>query len=730
MTYRTPAFRLALLGNPNVGKTSIFNILTGSRQTVGNWPGVTVEHKSGHYTHHGKEIEVIDLPGIYSLTAATPDEKVTRDYLLEQRPDLVINVVDAANPERNLYLTVQLLEMQVPVLVVLTMLDIAQQNGIGIELEHLKNHLGCRVVPMQLYHRANAEILKDEISFALEEKSLPAFTVFYDEVVELALLKVRYAVDAAKFPQIPDEEWLAVKLLEQDEDYLKQLSETEKAQLQIITKAVEKHRGQDIRNVIADDRYSVVRGLVKDVVKRKTKWRKTWSDRVDEVVLSGVFGLPIFFFVMFLVFSLTIKASQPLVSIISAALDWLLVKQGGVLLTKLALPLWLTDFAINGIGSGIVTIATFIPPIFFIFISLGWLEDSGYMARAAFVADKFMRKIGLPGKAFIPLLVGFGCTVPAIMATRTLENKRDRIMTSLLTPFMSCGAKLPVYTYLAMIFFPQSANLVVFGLYMAGIILVMLTGLMLKQTLFKSQPADFIMELPAYHLPTLNGIMMHAWHRLKDFVLRAGKTILAVIAVMYILQMIYVRVPCPVVPNAKDKISVLEYAGKKITPIFASMGIEDDNWHVGVALISGLFAKEAIVGSLQTTYSGSRNPHQEHMNGNFSLIEQKEVPVDEIIRNHFQDEDSVLALLLFILLYSPCAAALTMLWKEHGKGWMLFAFGFLTLQAWQAATLFYAVVTWLRHPLWSLGMLCILAFLWIWEHLIMDWIAKRNARTV
>jgi ferrous iron transport protein B len=707
---------VALIGNPNVGKTTVFNILTGARQTVGNWPGVTVEHKEGSFRHAGKEIAVIDLPGIYSLTAITPDEKVARDYILNQKPDLLINIVDASNLERNLYLTLQLLEMRVPVLVVLTMLDIARKNEIDIEIGHLENHLGCAVIPMQLYQKETEPRLKDSVAESLAKPCVPDFTLNYDEVVEAALEKLRAGIELNRFEGVPDERWLAVKLLEQDAAFINKLTETERKLLEHEKNAVEKHRRQEIRNVIADDRYGVIRGLCLDVIKRQPGWQKTLSDKVDSLVLNSWLGLPVFFLVMFLVFSLTVKASQPLITLINHGLGWLFIKQFGLLLNSLALPAWLGSFLSQGIGGGLVTIASFIPPIFFIFISLAWLEDSGYMARAAFVADKFMRRIGLPGKAFIPLLVGFGCTVPAIMATRTLENRRDRIMTSLLTPFMSCGAKLPVYTFLALIFFPGYANLVVFGLYMAGIILALLTGFLLKKTLFKTQPADFIMELPTYHLPTLNGIGMHAWHRLKDFVLRAGKTIMLVIIAVHILHVI--TVPAKDVPLFEqhpnvERVSVMEIAGKAITPIFKPMGINAGNWHASVALLSGLLAKEAIVGSLQSLY--------DVQNG---------AELSGVIKEHFRSGAAGFAYLLFILLYSPCAAALTMLWKEHGAVWMGFAFGFLTLQAWLIATLFYQVSRVRINPLGTLFWLLIILVAYILQYVFLSMKGRRYATPV
>jgi len=707
---------IALIGNPNVGKTTVFNILTGSHQTVGNWPGVTVEHKEGSYSHNGIDISVIDLPGLYSLTTSGLDEKVTRNYILHSKPDLLINIVDASNLERNLYLTIQLIEMKVPVLVVLTMLDVAEQNKISIDLEHMQRHLGCAIVPMQLFQKNMETLLKDEVVSALEHSCKPTLQISYDDVVETGLLKLMAILDYQKFGHLPDERWVALKLMEQDEEYLALLNIYERDKLSQICKAIEKHRAQSIRNVIADDRYAVIHGLSQDVVKRKSQWRETISDRVDTFALSGIWGLPIFFFVMFLVFSLTIKASQPIVGLINTGLGWLFVKQFGLLLNMLSSPVWLSDFLSNGLGGGIVTIASFIPPILFIFMSLAWLEDSGYMSRAAFVADKFMRRIGLPGKAFIPLLVGFGCTVPAIMATRTLDNKRDRIMASLLASFMSCGAKLPVYTFLCMIFFTKNANLVVFGLYMTGIALAMLTGLLLKKTLFKTQPLDFVMELPAYHLPTFNGVMMHSWHRLKDFILRAGKTILAVIVLMYVLQMITVSVRENTYLNKTEEIkqvSILELTGKAITPVFQPMGITSNNWHASVALLSGLFAKEAIVGSLQSLYVKRHNEK-----------------LTTTIRRHFTSTSAGFAYLLFILLYSPCAAALTMLWKEHGKGWMAFAFGFLTLEAWLIATLFYQLSQISITPVTSLMWLSIIIGIVIAQYFGLRLSGKRYERNV
>jgi ferrous iron transport protein B len=682
---------IALAGNPNVGKTTLFNALTGAHQTVGNWPGVTVERKEGFYIHNGKRYEVIDLPGIYSLAAGSPDELVTRNYLLQKKPDLVIDIVDASNLERNLYLTVQLMELQVPLLIVFSMVDIAEQNGIVLDFAHLREHLNCpiqplvlsrRFDPVQLFHNIEGCLLRPQISLGIR----------YDEVVEKHLENLKNLLDKhfedEQWPKAWEgfpRDWLTLKLLERDPRIHADLPASLHEVVDREIRAVEKHRNQSSAAALADDRYGFIRGLAKDVTRRHAISTATYSDRIDRVVLSRWFGLPIFFAIMYLVFMLAVRASAPLIEWIGSGLEWLLVGQWGSLLRSWNLPEWLAFLLSDALGGGMASIATFIPPIFFIFLSLSILEDSGYMARGAFIADKFMRRIGLPGKAFIPLLVGFGCTVPAIMATRTLESRRDRIFASLLTPFMSCGAKLPVYTFLALLFFPAQADIAIFGLYLFGVAMGLGFGLALKKTIFKSQPGNFVMELPPYHLPTINAIGMHTWHRLKDFVIRAGKTILLVTMVVTILQ----TITLPLGPD-KAQASILELGGKLITPLLGPMGVSSDNWEASVALISGLFAKEAIVGTLQSLF-----------------------PVAADIPGSFGGTASGIAFLIFVLLYSPCAASLALLFKEHGWRWMLFVFGYLTLLAWIVATVAYQLLAFNSRSWFWLGFcaLLVLAFL-------------------
>ncbi len=680
---------IALAGNPNVGKTTLFNALTGSHQTVGNWPGVTVERKEGFFIRNGRRYEVIDLPGIYSLTAGSPDELVARNFLVQKKPNLVINIVDASNLERNLYLTLQLMELKVPFLIVFSMLDIAAQNGVEIDFEHLKSHLNCPIQPLTLSRRFDPAELFQDIDACLAKAPVPV-SPRYDEVVEKHLDNLgNFLLRQSDEPAWPDAwrklplDWIALKLLERDPWFHAELPQNWFDLVDREIRALEKHRNQASATALADDRYGFIRGLVKDVVRHKTKPGATFSDKLDSIVLSSVWGLPVFFAVMYLVFLLAVRASAPLIGWIGDGLNWLLVDQFDALLQGWSFPGWLSYLLANAIGGGIATIATFITPIFFIFLCLSLLEDSGYMARAAFIADKFMRRVGLPGKAFIPLLVGFGCTVPAIMATRTLESRRDRIFASLLTPFMSCGAKLPVYTYLAMLFFPRRADLAIFGLYFFGVLMGMLFALALKKTLFKTQPGNFVMELPAYHLPALNAIGMHTWHRLKDFILRAGRTILLVTVTVTILQGLSF-------PVNGVHTNILELGGKMITPLFRPMGMAAGNWKASVALISGLFAKEAIVGTLQGLY-----------------------PVAADIPGSFGGTASGIAYLIFILLYSPCAASLAALHKEHGWHWSLFTFGYLTLLAWIVATVAYQLLAFNSLSWLWLGLcaLLIVAFL-------------------
>ncbi len=724
---------IALAGNPNCGKTTLFNALTGSTQRVGNWPGVTVERIEGEYKHKDHKIEVIDLPGIYSFSAYSLDEKIAREYILMDKPDLVVNIVDGTNLERNLYLTTQLLEMKIPVVVALNMMDIAKQRKIHIEVEHLETHLGCPVIPMVANRKKGLEELKNTINIAAEKHEISKTRVLYDSVIEEALIRIVEKASPFAEKNNVDSRWLAIKLLESDELAIKITNNELEDLISLESAKIEKHVGDEIDIIVADGRYGFIHGLSRDVVHRHDQIRKTVSDNIDKVVLNRFLGIPIFFGVMYLMFMLTINVGAPFIDFFDIFMGTIFVDGLGNLLGSFNLPNWLVTLFSAGIGGGIQTVATFIPPIFFMFLSLSILEDSGYMSRAAFVMDRFMRFIGLPGKAFIPMLVGFGCNVPAIMATRTLENNRDRILTILINPFMSCGARLPVYILFASVFFPRNGGLVVFTIYSIGIILAIISGLIFKKTILKGETSTFVMELPPYHIPTINGIMLHTWQRLKTFLLRAGKVIIIVVIVLSFLNSIGTDGSFG---NEDSEHSILSSIGKSITPIFKPMGISSNNWPATVGLFTGIFAKEAVVGTLDALYSQLDETREAEEEFDFwgGIIEsfqaipegfkgfeetaadpmglsvetsdmevvEEELEVDaqtfSEMSSRFGGKNNAFAYLLFILIYVPCVAAIAVIYRETNLKWTIFSSLYLTFLAWLISTLFYQISIFALQP--------------------------------
>jgi ferrous iron transport protein B len=726
-------YTIALAGNPNCGKTTVFNALTGSKQYVGNWPGVTVEHKEGIFEFQNAEFKVIDLPGIYSFSAYSLDEIVSREYILLQKPDLVVNVVDAANLERNLYLTTQLLEMKIPIIVVLNMMDVAEQRKIKIELEHLATHLDCTVIPVVAAKKQGIEELRSEILTASEAHKIPNTKVHYDSVVETAIENTLSKTQPFAEKQNVDNRWLSIKLLEKDELAVKMTENTLSDEIAPDVEKIEKHTNHDVDLIIADGRYGFIHGLVKDVVHRKSEISKTHSDKIDKFVLNRYLSVPIFFFVMYLVFMLTINFGAPFVDFLDQFMGTIFVDGLGNLLQSWHAPAWLITLLATGVGGGIQAVSTFIPPIFFMFFSLSILEDSGYMSRAAFVMDRSMRFIGLPGKAFIPMIVGFGCNVPAIMATRTLENRKDRILTILINPLMSCGARLPVYAFFATVFFPRNGGFIIFIIYLTGIVLAILSGLLFKKTLFKGEVSTFVMELPSYHVPTFNGIMMHTWQRLRDFILRAGKVIIIVVVLLTLLNSISTNGSFG---NKDSSNSILSYVGKKITPAFQPMGIEKDNWPATVGLITGMFAKETVVGTVNALYSqmdessdaedtfnlksgilsamnavpegfkklgktifdplGISAESEENIESEFTTNSFAE------IRARFKHKNNAFAYLLFVLIYMPCVAVVAIIQREIGTQWAIFSVVYLTVLAWIVSTVFYQISIFSLQPTTSI----------------------------
>ncbi len=738
--------RVAIAGNPNCGKTTLFNALTGSRQHVGNWPGVTVERIDGYYEEEGTRVDITDLPGIYSFSAYSIDESIARKHILLDKPDVVVNIIDATNLERNLYLTTQLLEMRVPVVVALNMVDIAKRRSINIETDHLAHHLGCPVIPIVAKTSTGVVELRQAVLDMARRKNIPKTHVEYDSEVEVALKRIAPTLSERATEKGVDSRWLALKTLEEDElavDMIKGLDLDGLVQSE--TQRVEKHTGEDMDIVIADGRYGFIHGLALDVVRRTSETRRTVSDAIDRFLLNRVIGIPFFFLVMYLVFSVTINVGAPFIDFFDGLCGTIFVDGFGALLTELNAPAWLVSLLADGVGGGIQTVSTFIPPIFFIFLCLSFLEDSGYMSRAAFVMDRSLRTVGLPGKAFIPMLVGFGCNVPAIMATRTLENNRDRILTIMMNPFMSCGARLPVYTLFVAVFFPHRGGIILFGLYLTGIVLAVLTGLLMKRTILQGDPSTFVMELPPYHMPTLRGIMYHTWNRLRSFILRAGQVVLAAVIILSFLGSIGTDGSFG---NQNSEKSVLSAAGRKVGVAFRPMGLKEENWPAAVGLLSGLFAKEAVVGTLDTLYAqmatserttatdvgedeeafdfwrgiidafaaipagfegfsktlydplgvAGSGGKEESDAASVAVGGQVEKTTVTAMSRFFDGKAGAIAYLLFVLIYAPCVAAIGAIYRETNLKWTLFTVSYLTLLAWIVATLFYQFATFTQDP--------------------------------
>jgi len=673
--------RIALVGNPNCGKTTLFNALTGARQHVGNWPGVTVERMSGYFTAAGQSIEVVDLPGTYAISkVGSIDECIACDFILSHQADLIINIVDASNLERHLYLTTQLLEMGAPVILALNMMDVARARQIQIDLAVLSRELGCPVIELQ----ANKGNGLDELKRAVVNYRVPvkALRLEYPEVVEQAI----ESRSEGRATAISSLEATA------SSDLVKEQQALIKAALQ-----------EDADIIIADTRYSFIRELTQKCLLRKTITQTTWTKRIDRVVLNRVLGIPIFLAVMYCLFVFAIDVGGYFQEYFDKFSQAIFVDGFASVLTSFDAPAWLTVLLANGIGKGLNTVITFIPVIGAMFLFLAAVEDSGYMARAAFVIDRFMRALGLPGKAFVPMIVGFGCNVPAVMAARTLEHKRDRILTVLMTPFMSCGARLAIYAVFTAAFFPHGGQNIVFALYLIGIFMAILTGFLLQRTLLKGDPAPLIMELPSYHMPHLRTLMLHAWQRLRGFVFRAGKLIVPICILIGALNTL--NIDGTMNNGNGDAHSILSIVGQWVTPVFAPMGIHADNWPATVGLVTGVLAKEVVVGTLNTLYTQM---------GNFTT--------------HFDGQIGAFAYLLFVLLYFPCVSTMAVMLRELHRGWTVFSAAWMIGAAYGIAVIFYQSATWLRHPLSSSMWIIAMAATFFTTIAIIRWIANRGTK--
>ena len=728
-------FTIAIAGNPNCGKTALFNALTGSNQIVGNWPGVTVEKKEGSFKLDNHTIRVVDLPGIYALFANSEDERAALDYLLKGEADLVVNILDATNLERNLFLTSQLMEKGVPMVLAVNMMDIAAQRGVHIDLKKLEEILGVTAVGLTAVSPKSCEGFVNDLHKLLHssnELPLPK-AVQHSEELEKLIEDISGTLEPVAKELGATPRWTAVQYLEHSG---RVLEVAERLNVSIPHDKIEEDLGEEVEFALADSRYSYARNIVMQVVRDNTN-KRTRTDKLDKFFLNRVLGIPLFLVAMYLVFWFAVTVGSAFIDFFDILVGGIFVDGLTQLLEKIHAPGFVVALLANGLGAGIQTVSTFIPVIFFMFLCLSFLEDSGYMSRAAFVADRFMRFLGLPGKAFVPMIVGFGCSVPALMGTRTLENKRERFLTLFLVPFMSCGARLPVYALFGAAFFGKSAGNLVFGIYMVGIVIALLYGLLLRKTLFVGKESTFIMELPPYHLPKFRNLFRHAWLRLREFIFRAGKIVLIMVTVLGFMGSIGTDGSFG---NDNNEKSVLSVVGSAITPVFEPFGVEKDNWPASVALFTGLFAKEAIVGTLNSLYSiedqsgevaqesaeGMNNAAGDHAGFSLKAIAKEaliSIPVNlsEVfgklvnplgvedaveesedaenadvasamkgMRAHFSlGKFQVFAYLLFILLYVPCLAALGTAFRELGRFYGTLMVTFQTVIGWSLSVLFF-----------------------------------------
>jgi ferrous iron transport protein B len=674
----------ALIGNPNCGKTTLFNALTGAHQKVGNWPGVTVEKKTGRLNLGDKTVELVDLPGIYSIEQEYLglDEQVAREFLHNESVDVVINILDATNLERNLVLTQQVLEHSKRVIVVLNMIDVAEQQGIKISSEELSRRLGVEVIPIVASRGIGLDAL---------ERTL------VDSLVN----------DSAEAKSRPDNAAVG-------------------------DAAVAEEPSANDRLV---KRYHRAQGLVNGVVVM-TPVTDNLTEKLDKWVLNKWLGIPLFLAMMYLMFTVAINLGAVFIDFFDILFGAVFVDGVRWLMEQASFPGWMIVLAADGLGGGIQLVATFIPVIGFLFLCLSVLESSGYMSRAAFVVDRLMSKLGLPGSAFVPLIVGFGCNVPSVMATRTLGRESDRLLTIAMAPFMSCGARLTVYALFAAALFPENGQNVVFFLYLLGIAMAVMTGFIFRKEIFVAEVTPSFQEMPSYHLPVLKNILITTWFRLKAFVFRAGKTIILVVIGLSFLNSISVDGSFG---HSDTEASVLSVVGKKITPIFAPIGLTEDNWAATVGLFTGLFAKEAVVGTLDALYANQADSKSDDapdlagavseafgsvvsngvdlidglgdplgisigdMTDSGAVAESQGVSESTLtnMSTLFVSPFSAFCYLVFILLYAPCVAVLGAVTKEAGWRWTALVFSWTTGLAYVTATCLYQVGTFMEHPVFS-----------------------------
>lgn len=632
---------IGLIGNQNSGKSTLFNSLTGSNQHVGNFPGVTVERKEGILKGH-KDIMIVDLPGIYSLSPYTKEEIVTREFLMKDKPDAIINIIDATSIERSLYLTLQLIELQIPMILAVNMIDEVISSGNKIDDGELSKQLGILALPISAIHKSGINVLIDEVSRLVENKNKPIYIDFCTGEIHRAVHAITHLVEPKASELGYNPRFVAIKLVEGDSIICNELNLHDKDAeiIDEIIKDMKFHLGIDNEAAMADMRYSFIEKIVQKVVTGHANKQRELTDRIDHVLTHRIWAIPIFILVMSVMFYLTFG---PIGGTLQALLQSLLdigINKLSIFLVSLDLSPWLQGLLVDGALTGISSVLSFVPIIVTLFFFLSILEDTGYMARVAYVMDKFLQKLGLSGKSFVPMIIGFGCTVPAIISTRTLASSRDRKMTIMLLPFMSCTAKLPIYAMFTAAFFKENQALVMMSIYLLGIIVAISSALLLKNTAFKGEGTPFVLELPAYRFPLWSNVVRQMWDKAKDFIERAFTIIF--LASMFIWVMSNFNFNFAMVSNPAD--SILAQVSGALTFIFKPLGFGD--WRAVSALITGLTAKEAVVSTLGVLLN---------VNGNAQLV--------TAIGNLFTPI-SAISFMVFTLLYIPCFAAVAAIKRE------------------------------------------------------------------
>ena len=659
---------LAIIGNPNSGKTTLFNRLTGSNQHVGNWPGVTVDRKTGHINYQGKRTDVVDLPGIYSLSPYTQEEIIAREFVLSDDLDGILNIVDATNLERNLYLTMQLIGLGLPMVVALNFIDDVEAQDIHIDCARLSERLGVPVFPISARRGLGMDALLQAVTGEMQP---PTHQPSYLHGVGAAIRRGAEILEATDI-RACSRPFYAAKLLEDDPQIVShvQLTPEQRKEMDDLADALSAHEiGHDHEMMFADAVYDYIEDIVRNSVHKPDHPKLTPTDRIDRVVINKWLAVPIFIAIMALMFWTTFgPIGEGLMGLLETLIQGMLAPWLENTLLALGASDWVIGLTCDGIIGGVGGVVSFLPQIVILFFFLSMLEDTGYLARIAFIMDTLLRRIGLSGKSFVPMLMGFGCTTPAVMAARTMENEKDRRMTIMLTPFMSCGAKLPVYALVAGAIFGRNAGLVIISLYVFGILMSIFAGFLLKKTVFRDVSSGFVLELPPYRLPTFKGTVRGMWDKAKDFITKAGTVIFLMSIVIWVLQNFTPTFAVAASPES----SILGVFGRFIAPIFAPLGFGE--WQASVSLLTGLVAKEAVVSTMSVLYGVSASADLATiLTGVFSPV-------------------AAYAFLIFILLYMPCMSAFATIKREMGGWrWALGAAAFQTCLAWLTAFVVYHI---------------------------------------